>query len=248
MCALIGKSRLEHLLLLRYVTNMQEHIPTSIGIIMDGNRRWAKAKGLPTLEGHRVGYNKLREVRTWAKEAGVQELVVYAFSTENWNRTAEEVGYLMNLFREAIQTMIAEAKAEDTRLIFLGERSRLAPDIIALIEQAESETRNCATLRFGVGLSYGGRAEILDAIHRIPQEKLSTISEEEFTSLLWTKDLRDPDLIVRTSGEERLSNFLPWQSVYSELYFTETLWPDFSKDEFDRMLSEYASRDRRKGK
>ncbi len=227
---------------------MEQNIPQSIGIIMDGNRRWAKSKGLPTLEGHRMGYNKLKEVRTWAKESGIKEMIVYAFSTENWNRTEEEIAYLMNIFREAIQVMTKEAIVEDTRLIFLGERSRLAPDIISLIASSEEGTRLCSSFVFGFALSYGGRTEIIDAIHRISPERLAGISEEDFGKLLWTKDMRDPDLIVRTSGEERLSNFLPWQSVYSELYFTETLWPDFSREEFLRILAEYAARDRRKGK
>ena len=215
---------------------------------MDGNRRYAKAKGLPTLEGHRMGYHKLRDVLSWTKEAGINEIIVYAFSTENWNRTTEEVGYLMNLFREMIATMTKEAKEKQTRLIFLGERTRFAEDILQAIERAEQETRMYVSLTFGIALSYGGRTEIIDAIHRIPKEKLETISEDEFAQLLWTKEMCDPDLIIRTSGEERLSNFLPWQSVYSELVFTKTLWPDFSKEEFLSILKNYSERERRLGK
>lgn len=225
-----------------------EHIPRSIGIIMDGNRRWAKAQGLPSLEGHRRGYNKLREVVDWCKEAGVKNLIVYAFSTENWNRTKEEVGYLMDLFREMIGSVADDAVRDDTRLIFLGERSRFAPDIIRAIEDAEARTRACVSFTFGIALSYGGRAEIVDAIHRIPQEKLVTLSEEEFAQLLWTKDIPDPDIIIRTSGEQRLSGFLPWQSVYSELFFTDTFWPAFAREEFDHIVAEYGARDRRRGK
>lgn len=227
---------------------MDMKIPTSIGIIMDGNRRYAKAKGLPTLEGHRMGYHKLRDVLSWTKEAGIQEIIVYAFSTENWNRTAEEVGYLMDLFREMIVTMTKEAKEKQTRLIFLGERTRFAKDILQAIEHAEQETRMHTSLLFGIALSYGGRTEIMDAIHRIPKDKIETISEKEFSQLLWTKEMHDPDLIIRTSGEERLSNFLPWQSVYSELIFTKTFWPDFSKEEFLLILENYSERERRLGK
>lgn len=227
---------------------MDLNVPTSIGIIMDGNRRYAKAKGMPTLEGHRMGYHKLRDVLSWTKEAGIKEIIVYAFSTENWNRTTEEVGYLMDLFREMISVMTKEAKEKQTRLIFLGERTRLAEDILRAIERAEKETRIYTSLTFGIALSYGGRTEIIDAIHRIPKEKFETISEEEFSQLLWTKEMYDPDLIIRTSGEERLSNFLPWQSVYSELVFTKTLWPEFSKEEFLSILTNYSERERRLGK
>jgi undecaprenyl diphosphate synthase len=227
---------------------MQKNIPQSIGIIMDGNRRWAKAKGLPTFEGHRAGYDKLKEVADWCIEAGVRNLTVYAFSTENWKRSVEEVGYLMNLFRTMVGSLIADAQKRDTRLIFLGERMRLDADIRAAIVHAENVTRTNNSFTFGIALSYGGRAEILDAIHRIPGEKLSSITEEEFAQLLWTKEIPDPDLVLRTSGEERLSNFLPWQSVYSELFFIKTLWPDFSHEDFEHIIAEYAERDRRRGK
>ena len=227
---------------------MEQNIPHTVGIIMDGNRRHARQKNLPALEGHRAGYMKLREVRRWAKEVGIKELIVYAFSTENWNRTKEEVGYLMNLFSEAIGVLSHEAMQEDTRVIFIGDRSMLGEDIVSAMSDVEEKTQHNGSFMFCIALSYGGRAEIIDAIHRIPRESLATVSEAEFAKLLWTKDLSDPDLIIRTSGEERLSNFLPWQSIYSELMFTKTLWPDLTKDEFLRMLSEYSARKRRLGK
>lgn len=226
----------------------QHEIPYSIGIIMDGNRRWAKKRGLPTLEGHRKGYDKLTEVLEWGREAGIKELTVFAFSTENWNRTQEEVSYLMDLFRTMIATVERDALAHDTRLIFIGERSRFSSDIVAAIEHAEEATSSCASFRFGIALSYGGRAEIVDAIRRIPPERLATITEEEFAALLWSHELRDPDLIIRTSGEQRLSGFLTWGSVYSELAFTKTYWPAFTKEEFANILADYASRARRFGK
>jgi undecaprenyl diphosphate synthase len=224
------------------------NVPKCIGIIMDGNRRWAKAQGLPTLEGHRRGYNKMREVVDWCKEVGVKNVIIYAFSTENWNRTQEEVSYLMNLLRGVIGGLIDEAVKKDTRLIFLGERSRLDEDIRSAIADAEEKTRACKSFTFGIALSYGGRSEVIDAIHRIPPEKLTTLSEEEFSQLLFTKDIPDPDIIIRTSGEQRLSGFLPWQGVYSELFFTDTFWPAFAREEFDRILEEYAQRERRIGK
>src|SRR3989338_142335 len=223
------------------------NIPRCIGIIMDGNRRWAKAAGLPTLEGHRRGYNKLREVTDWCKNAGVKNLIVYAFSTENWNRTKEEVGYLMGLFREMIGKVTEDAMRDNTRLIFLGERSRFDLDMVRAIADAEAQTRACTSFTFGIALSYGGRAEVVDGIHRIPPAKLATITEEEFSALLWTKELSDPDLIIRTSGEERLSGFLPWQSVYSELYFSPKLWPDFTTQDLDVALADFTSRQRRFG-
>ena len=222
-------------------------IPRSIGIIMDGNRRWAKGKGLPTLEGHRVGYEKLRDVLLWSKEFGVANVMVYAFSTENWNRTKEEVSYLMDLFRHIITEMVTESLKKDTRLIFLGERSRLDTDIIAMMNDAEERTRHCSSLTLGIALSYGGRTEIIDAIRRIPKDRLVTLTEEEFAALLWTHEIPDPDLVIRTSGEERLSNFLTWQSAYSELFFVKTLWPDFTREDFKRILDEYAKRQRRFG-
>lgn len=227
---------------------MDTQIPTSIGIIMDGNRRFAKAKGLPTLEGHRAGYEKMREVIGWCKDSGVRNLVVYAFSTENWNRAEEEVSYLMDLFRMVIETIVEEARKDNTRVIFLGERTRLPQDILSRMKWAEEETASFSTFTLGIALSYGGRAEIIDAIHRIPKESLATLSEKDFSELLWTKDIPDPDLIIRTSGEERLSNFLPWQSVYSELFFIDSMWPDFTREEFERILKEYEARERRRGK
>ena len=222
--------------------------PTSIGVIMDGNRRWAKARGVPTLLGHRAGYKKLREFRTWAMDAGVKEIIVYAFSTENWNRTKEEVGFLMDLFREVIDAMVADAIRDNMRIIFLGERSQLPEDIVRAIESAEAQTKNFDSFCYAIALSYGGRGEIIDAIHRIPENKRATITEEEFSKLLWTKEMHDPDIIIRTSGEERLSNFLPWQSVYTELVFTKTLWPDFTEAEFHEIIQTYAARERRLGK
>ena len=221
--------------------------PLSLAIIMDGNRRYAKEHGIPMLEGHRLGYKKLKSVVEWAKHNQVKYLTVYAFSTENWNRTEEEVELLMTLFAEAIKEVLLEAKTSGVRIMFLGERGALSPTLKELMAYAESETRDVNGITLGIALSYGGRSEIISAIRRIPRESLADLSESMFSSYLFTKEVPDPDLIIRTGGEHRLSNFLPWQSVYSELYFVDTLWPDFSHKEFDAALTWYRERDRRRG-
>jgi undecaprenyl diphosphate synthase len=222
--------------------------PEHIGIIMDGNRRWAKAKGVPQLEGHRAGYEKLKDVLSWCKEYGISHLTVYAFSTENWNRTKEEVAYLLDLFRVVMREQLKNAMKEKIRLRFPGDRSRFPDDIRKAIEDAEEKTAGFSGRTFSVALSYGGRAEILDAVHRIPPEHLESITEEEFGAMLWSSGIPDPDMIIRTSGEHRLSGFLTWGSVYSELFFTDTYWPAFTKEEFVRMLDRYGERERRFGK
>ena len=218
----------------------------SVGIIMDGNRRWAKARGLPTIEGHRAGYEKLKEVAGWARETDIRDVVVYAFSTENWNRAEEEVAYLMDLLRSFLNDEVVAMKEEGVRLKFVGQRDRLPQDIQESIDQAEKETRDGAHTLW-LALSYGGRAEILDAVNRLIEEG-GEVTEESFSKALWTDGMPDPDIIIRTSGERRLSGFLPWQGVYSELFFIDKNWPDFSRDNFDHILAEYAERERRHGK
>ena len=222
-------------------------MPQCVGFIMDGNRRWAKAQGLASLEGHAKGYEALKNMITVVHAMGIPHMVCYAFSTENWNRSEEEINYLFGLFQQMISDVVADAKASNMRIFFAGERSRFPTHIISAIEHAEKETAACTAFTLCIALSYGGRTEIIDAIHRIPKETISEITEEAFAKLLWTKDIPDPDIIIRTSGEERLSNFLPWQSVYSELFFTKTLWPDFSQQELLNILMEYKTRDRRIG-
>ena len=225
---------------------MSSRTPRTIGIIMDGNRRYAKHEGIPTLEGHRRGYEKMKEVISWSKEAGVENLIVYAFSTENWHRAPEEVQYLMELLHRALIEMTDVAKKEGIRLRIIGERNCFAPDIQEAIMRAEKETED-EVFTFVIALSYGGRAEILQAITRILKDNPDTVTEEQFSAQLWTNGIPNPDMIIRTGGEKRLSGFLPWQSVYSELFFTDTFWQAFTRDEFLRMLEEYAERDRRYG-
>ncbi|MCR4306510.1 MAG: polyprenyl diphosphate synthase [Candidatus Yonathbacteria bacterium] len=229
----------------------EKNIPKCIGIIMDGNRRWARKRGLPVYEGHRAGYKKLKEMLTWAKEAEVKTVIAYAFSTENWNRSKLEVGFLMKLLRNVLVEEIADIKKERVRVRFIGDLDKFPKDIQEGIRTLEEETRPYKENTLVLAISYGGRAEIVSAVKKIAQEKtkeeIGKITEREFSKYLWTKDIPDPDLIVRTGGEKRLSNFLPWQSVYSEFYFTPTLWPAFSRREFHKIIAEFATRERRKG-
>lgn len=213
---------------------------------MDGNRRFAKERGLSSLDGHRAGYEKLKEVAQWTKDAGIRHLVVYGFSTENWNRSEEEVGYLMDLLRTVLESEAEEMSKRDGRLRIIGQRERFPADIQEKMARAEETTSGGAYTLY-LALSYGGRAEILDAANRLI-EKGERVSEEEFGATLYTAGIPDPDIIVRTSGEQRLSGFLPWQGVYSELFFIDSHWPAFSKEEFDGVIAEYARRERRHGK
>ncbi len=224
--------------------------PICVGIIMDGNRRWAQAHGLPTLQGHEKGFEKLKEVLGWGQARGIRHLVVYAFSTENWGRAEEEVSYLMNLIRRVFARQskeLEEIKERGGRLRFIGDRGRFAPDIQEVLAHAEEETKR-GECTLWIGLSYGGRPEIVAAVNKLLEEGRESVGEEDINNALWSAGMPDPDLIIRTSGEQRLSGFLPWQSVYSELFFTKTYWPDFSEDELDGILAEYAARERRRGK
>lgn len=224
-------------------------VPACIGIIMDGNRRWAKEQGLPTLKGHEQGFEKLKEVTRWTKDRSIRHIIIYGFSTENWNRAPEEVEYLMNIIRRVFgkdSKELNRIKEQDGRLRFVGQRERFAPDIQEILTHAEEATAQGAYTLW-IALSYGGRAEILYAAEAL-QKSGEPVTEESFAKYLWTADMPDPDIIIRTSGEERLSGFLPWQGVYSELFFTKTYWPAFSEAEFDAILAEYALRERRHGK
>jgi len=229
----------------------EKNIPGCIGIIMDGNRRWARKRGLPVHEGHHAGYKKLKGLLTWAREAGVKTVVAYAFSTENWNRSKLEVGFMIKLLRNVLVREAEDIKKEEVCVRFIGELSQFPKDIQEGIRKLEEETAVHKENTLVLAISYGGRAEIVSAVKKIAREKtkeaIGKMTEKEFSQYLWTKDMSDPDLIVRTGGEERLSNFLPWQSVYSEFYFTPTLWPAFSHKEFKKIIAEFAKRERRKG-
>ena len=224
--------------------------PRCIGIIMDGNRRWAKAKGLKALEGHRAGGETLKNVVTWAREAGVEHVIFYTFSTENWNRTEEEVSYLLNLIGEFIEKEFGHFNSEGGIVHYVGDLSRFSPELQEILKESEAKTANNRGPHVYFALNYGGRQEILSAVKKIVSEKpeAEEITDEYFAKHLQTGDMPDPDIVIRTSGEMRLSGFLPWQSIYSELFFTKTLWPDFTKEEFDAILAEFAERERRHGK
>jgi len=222
--------------------------PASIGVIMDGNRRWARERGLPTLEGHRRGYEKVEELLTWCRAEGVDEVILYAFSTENWSRSPEEVSYLMVLFEDALPDVCERLARTGVRIRFVGERKRFSPGLREKMRELEEKSAEGAEGTLALALSYGGRPEILAAVNRLLSEGRAHADEASFVEAMWSAGLRDPDLIIRTGGERRLSNFLPWQSVYSELFFTDTKWPDFGEEEFGAILADFRARERRRGK
>lgn len=227
--------------------------PVHVAIIMDGNGRWAKARGLPRTAGHKKGVEAVRRTVEAARELGLGYLTIFSFSSENWRRPEEEVSDLMGLLRFYLRSEIAELHKAGVRLRVVGDRSRLADDIVRLIEQAEGLTADNKALTLVVALSYGSRQEIAMAARRLAEEVKAgrldpaDIDEEAVTARLYTTDIPDPDLIVRTSGEQRLSNFLLWQSAYSELVFVDTLWPDFTKRDLEAAIEEFHRRERRFG-
>jgi undecaprenyl diphosphate synthase len=222
-------------------------VPSCVAIILDGNRRWAKAHGLSKLEGHRVGFETLRTTVQFLQKKGISHLAVYMFSTENWDREPAEVSYLMDLFRGAIRKELKELGDKNVRLRFIGQRERFSGDLQQAMTDAEAQTAGNDGMTLWCCLSYGGRAEIVAAARATAADG-EEITEEALTRHLWSAEMPDPDIVIRTSGEQRLSGFLTWRSVYSELFFTETLWPDFSEREFDAILAEFAERERRHGK
>jgi undecaprenyl diphosphate synthase len=227
--------------------------PTHVGIIMDGNGRWAKSRGLPRFEGHRRGVEAVRRTVRSAIEHGVRYLTIYSFSSENWRRPPDEVAMLMGLLKRYIRTDLADLNQNGVRVRVIGQREGLAPDISALLDEAEALTRNNCGLNLVVAFNYGSRYEIVNAARRLAMDVRegrldpSAIGEEEFAARLDTADIPDPDLIIRTSGELRLSNFLLWQSAYAELVFMPVLWPDFDDAAFAAALQQYATRERRFG-
>lgn len=216
-------------------------IPTCVGFIMDGNRRWATEQGLVTLEGHVAGKDKFFEMVKAVSALGIPHAVFYAFSTENWQRSEVEVVYLIDLFSEALKVI------ESVGVKIIGRRSDFNLDLQKSMAELEEKTCQYTKTTIWIALSYGGRAEIISAVNQAVTLG-SSVTEETFNQLLYTAQMPDPDLIIRTGGEVRLSNFLPWQSVYSELFFTDTYWPAFTKDEFQRILAQYGDRQRRRGK
>ena len=213
-----------------------------VAIITDGNGRWAQQRGAPVIEGHRAGADNVKDRLRDAVELGVKELTVYSFSTENWSRSDEEVAALMAMFSERILGETPELDEEGVRMRFLGRRDGVAPALLEQMRWAEEKTAANDTITLYVAFNYGGRAEIVDAARRF-----EGTTEEEFRQHLYAPEMHDPDLIIRTSGERRLSNYLMWQSAYSELHFTDVLWPDFSRGDLESALDEFAARKRRFG-
>ena len=213
-----------------------------VAIITDGNGRWAQQRGRPVLDGHQAGADVVKARLRDAVELGIEELTVYSFSTENWNRSRAEVAGLMRMFGQRIDAETPELHAEGVRMRFIGRREGVSKKLLEKMRWAEETTAQNTRITLFVAFNYGGRAEILDAA-----ERYQGGGEEAFRALLYAPEQHDPDLVIRTSGELRLSNFLVWQSVYSELVFADELWPDFTREAFERCLDEYTSRHRRFG-
>ena len=228
-------------------------IPRHVAVIMDGNGRWAKAKGLPRKMGHVQGGKNVEDLLYVCDELGIKYFTVYAFSTENWKRSEDEVAALMTLLRSYLSSGFKKAAKNNVRIRIIGDRTRLAPDIQKLIEDLEEDSKNNTGLQFQIAINYGGRDEIVRMMRKTAEDVKSgkvnpeDINEEFISNNLDTKDIPDPDLLIRTSGEQRLSNFLLWQIAYSEFYIADCHWPDFNKDELIKAIEEYNKRDRRFG-
>jgi undecaprenyl diphosphate synthase len=225
-----------------------------IAFIMDGNRRWAKQRGLPVFQGHKKGADVLVDIAKAVKELGVKYMTVYAFSTENWQRSESEVSQLMDLLRQYLDSGFDELQKNNACIKFIGERNMLAPDIVEKIEKIERDTAQNSAVTLCVALSYGGRQEITAAVRKIAAQtaegklRVEDIDADVVGNNLYTADIPDPDLMIRTGGEFRMSNYLLWQLSYSELYFSKTLWPDFAAAELKQIIEDYTKRERRYGK
>ncbi len=227
-------------------------MPTHVGVIMDGNGRWAKKKGVPRLMGHNAGVQSMKQIVIAAAKMGISYLTVYAFSTENWKRSAEEVTGIFNLIVKYVHSELQELVENNVRISILGEYRALPDASVKAIDKLLEATKDNTGLVFCIAVNYGGRAEVVKAVNELIRENPGKeITEEDISRHLYTgaahENVPDPDLIIRTSGEERTSNFLLWQSAYSELMFTDTLWPDFGPDEFKEMCEKFSHRSRRFG-
>jgi undecaprenyl diphosphate synthase len=231
----------------------RDRLPQHVAVIMDGNRRWAKNKLLDGFQGHRAGVETVRVILKLCRELGIPFLTIYAFSTENWSRSDQEVGFLMRLFEEAIEKEIDELEANGVRLRFIGDLSALPASLQRRMEDAAARTAHNDAITLNVAANYGGRREILQAVQRLAERvaagelEASAIDEAGFSNELYTTGQPDPDLLIRTSGEARISNYLLWQIAYTEIYFTEVMWPEFRQPQFLEALLDYQKRDRRFG-
>ena len=225
---------------------MKIQVPDHIAIIMDGNGRWAKKRGLPRTLGHREGAASLRKVITHAAELGIKYLTVYAFSTENWKRSQDEVSALMFLFKSYIKNEEKNIMKNNIRFMVSGRTDNVSPTLLKAIHELEEKSSKNTGLTFNIAFNYGGRAEIVDAVNKIIKSGVENITEDTFGKYLYN-NLPDPELLIRTSGEMRISNFLLWQIAYSEIYITDTLWPDFDEAELEKAIENFNKRDRRFG-
>ena len=231
----------------------QIELPAHIGIIMDGNGRWAKKRGLPRSAGHTAGAQTFRKIARYCSDIGIRHLTVYAFSTENWRRPENEISALMKLFKQYLEEALRDFKDDSIVLKFLGDRSAFSPELLALMNENEEESKDRDGMVLNIAMNYGGRAELVSAIREIAKHaadnQLSpdSIDEQTVSDYLYTKGQPDPDLIIRPSGEHRTSNFLLWQSAYSEYVIMDVLWPDFKEEHLNKALIEYANRNRRFG-
>ena len=234
---------------LNHQEDLPHKIPNHVAIIMDGNGRWAQKRGLPRVAGHRAGTENLREIIKACVEFGVHYLTIYAFSTENWGRPAEEVDGLMHILEDVIDNELEELHQQGVQLVHIGRLERLEPSLREKVKKSIELTKENKDLTVCIAWNYGGRDEIVCAIKRIIEDQLSpeTICDDIVSDYLFTAGIPDPDLIIRTSGEMRISNFLIWQSAYSEWYITPILWPDFNRDEFRKALIDFSQRERRYG-
>ena len=225
-------------------------VPTHVAFIMDGNGRWATKRGLPRLEGHRVGVDRIHKVLETLGTKGVQFVTLYAFSTENWNRPADEVQGILEILYDALQNQTRELHDNNVRIVHIGKSNGLSPELQDAVTDAQELTKANSGITLNVAFNYGGRDEILEAVKRVVRDRVPAedIDEALFSKYLFTADTPDPDLIIRTGGELRISNFLLWQSAYSEYYHTATLWPDLDTAELERVLAAFANRQRRFGR
>ncbi|MCQ2459107.1 MAG: polyprenyl diphosphate synthase [Ruminococcus sp.] len=243
--ALFGKKEKEEIVL-------PEKLPQHIGFIMDGNGRWAKKRGLPRTFGHVEGAKNFRTIVRYCKKLGIQNISFYAFSTENWTRPLEEVTAIMNIFRDYLND-VQELLTENTKMVFLGDKDKFAPDLREKMIKLEEDTKDCKEMTLMLAANYGGRDELARAARILAKKaadgeiKPEDINEQSIADELYTKGLPDVDLVIRPSGEYRLSNYLIWQCAYAEYYFTDVLWPDFGTDELDKALVEFGKRNRRFG-
>ncbi|MGJ8454238.1 polyprenyl diphosphate synthase [Pseudothermotoga sp. U03pept] len=220
---------------------------THLAVIMDGNGRWAKKRGLPRIEGHRRGAQKAEQIIEWCAELGIKYVTLYTFSTENWRRPPEEVNFLFALLRQMLYEKFNRMMEQNVRIRFCGTMEQLPQEVVQVCRDFEEKTKSNERIQAILAFNYGGRREIIDAINNGIKNGLRTFNEDDLRKFLYLPDLPDPDLVIRTSGEMRISNFLLWQIAYSELYFTETLWPDFSKEDLLKAIEDFEKRQRRFG-